>query len=236
VSHDLGSQFNGNEPLPLTPQATVPRETRIRRSTFTPPHHAALPRRNAVYFYSGAYKIAYSRKTEVLALSTEHARLTTALEQTEEQLRAGTQELGRIDNELALHPEPPDPTVLIATIERAKSLGDTDNAIARLNSDIKRLTNEANRELSTLGLWSGNLERLETLRVPLAATIDQYARDWESNDNVRRELGGRLSHTQDTILKTQAELERVALKVGKVGEGDLAEVRARHCFRPPLPP
>ena len=101
-------------------------------------------------------KSAYSRKTEVLALSTEHARLTTALEQTEEQLRTGTQEQERIDDELALHPEPPDPTVLIATIEQAKSLGDTGNAIARLNSDIKLLTTEANRELSALGLWSGS--------------------------------------------------------------------------------
>ena len=172
-------------------------------------------------------KSAYSRKTEVLALSTEHARLTTALEQTEEQLRTGTQEQERIDDELALHPEPPDPTVLIATIEQAKSLGDTGTAIARLNSDIKRLTTEANRELSTLRLWSGDLEKLEVLRVPLAATIDQYARDWESNDNASRDLSGRLSHTQDTIRKTQAELERLALKVGKVGEGDLAVVRAR---------
>jgi uncharacterized protein YhaN len=170
---------------------------------------------------------AYARKNEILDLSTEHARLTTALEQTEEQLRTDTQEEERIDDELALHPEPPDPTVLIATIEQAKSLGDTSNAIARLNSDIKRLTVEANRELRTLGLWSGDLEKLEALRVPLAATIDQYARDWESHEHVRRELSGRLSHTRDSIQKTQAELERVVLKVGKVGEGDLAEVRAR---------
>ena len=172
-------------------------------------------------------KSAYSRKTEVLALSTEHARLTTALEQTEEQLRTGTQQLEQIDDELALHPEPPDPTMLIATIEQAKALGDTGNAIARLNSDIKRLTTETNRELSTLGLWSKSLEKLESLGVPLAATIDQYARDWESNDNVRRELNGRLSHARDTIRKTQTELERLALKVGKVGEGDLAALRAR---------
>ena len=44
---------------------------------------------------------------------------------------------------------------------------------------------------------------------------------------MRRELSARLSHTLDAIQKTQAELERVALKIGKVGEGDLAEVRAR---------
>jgi len=172
-------------------------------------------------------KSAYSRKTDVLALITEHARLTTALDQADEQLRTGTQEQERIDDELALHPEPPDPTVLIAAIEQAKSLGDTENAIARLNSDIKRLTTETSRQLSTLGLWSGGLEKLEALRAPLAATIDQYARDWESDDNARRELSGRLSHTRDTIRKAQAELERLVLKVGKVGEGDLAEVRAR---------
>ena len=49
-----------------------------------------------------------------------------------------------------------DPTVLMATIEQARSLGDTENAITRLSTDIKRLTTEANRELSTLGLWSGD--------------------------------------------------------------------------------
>jgi len=96
-----------------------------------------------------------------------------------------------------------------------------------LNSEIKRLTSETNRELSDLGLWSGSLEKLEALSIPLAATIDQYARDWESNDNTRRELSARLSHARDMIRKTQAELERLTVKVGKVGEGDLAEVRAR---------
>src|SRR5208282_2499719 len=139
----------------------------------------------------------YSRKAEVLAMITEHARLSTALEQVEEQLSAGKEEQARIEDELTLHPDQPDPAVLIATIEDAKSLGDTDDAIARLNSDIKRLTTETNRELSTLGLWSGSLERFEALRVPLTATIDQYARDWESTDNARRDLGTRLSHARD---------------------------------------
>ena len=172
-------------------------------------------------------KTAYSRKTEVLALITEHARLTTALEQAEEQVRASTQEQERIDDELALHPEPPDPTVLIAAIERAKSLGETENSLARLNSDVKRLMTDINRELGTLGLWSGSIEKLESLKTPLPARIDEYARHWESADNARRELKHRLSHAQETIHKTQAELERLTVKIGKVGEGTLAEVRAR---------
>jgi uncharacterized protein YhaN len=169
----------------------------------------------------------YSRKAEILSLITEHARLTTALEQAEEQLHARKQEEERIDDELALHPEPPDPVLLIATIEQAKSLGDADNAMVRLNSDIKRFTTQVNRELDALGLWSGSLEKLEALKLPLPATIDEYARDWEINENKRRDLSARLSHVRDTIRKTEAEFERLSVKVGKVGEGDLADIRGR---------
>jgi uncharacterized protein YhaN len=176
---------------------------------------------------AGELKSAYARKTEVLALVTEHARLTAALEQAEEQVRSGTQEQERINDELALHPEPPDPTVLIVAIERAKSLGDTENSLARLNSDVKRLMTDTNRELGALGLWSGSIEKLESLRTPLPSTIDQYTRHWESGNNTRRELKQRLSHAQETIHKTQAELERLTVKIGKVGEGTLAEVRTR---------
>jgi hypothetical protein len=172
-------------------------------------------------------KSVYSRKAEVLALITEHARLITSSDQAEEQLHTGTLEHERIDDELALHPEPLDPTALIAAIDHAKSLGATENAVARLNSDIRRLTTETDREVSTLRLWSGGVEKLETLRAPLAATIDQYARNWESYDNAHRELDGRFSHTQDTIRRAQAELERLTVRVGKVGEGDLAQARTR---------
>ena len=177
---------------------------------------------------AGELRSVYSRKTEVLALITEQARLTTAFEQAEEQVRASTQEQERIDDELALHPEPPDPTVLIAAIERAKSLGETENSLARLNSDIKRRMSDINRELGTLGLWSGSIEKLESLTTPMPSTIDEYARHWESADNARRELKQRLSHAQETTHKSfQAELERLTVKIGKVGEATLAEVRAR---------
>ena len=141
-------------------------------------------------------KSVYSQKAEILLLITEHVRISTALEQAEEALRTGAQEQERIDDELALHPDPPDPAALIAAIEQAKFLGDSETAAARLNSDIQRLTTETNRELGNLGLWSSGLENLEGLRTPLSTTIDQYERDWESYENTRRDLSGRLSHTQ----------------------------------------
>lgn len=172
-------------------------------------------------------KSVYPRKTEVLDLITEHARLTTALDQAEEQLHTSTIEHERIVAELALHFEPPDPTALAAATDHAKSLGATENEMARLNSDIRRLTTETDRELRSLRLWSGGVEKLEALTVPLAATVNKYARDWEGYDNARRDLDGRLSHTKAAIGRAQAERERLTVRVGKVGEGDLAEARTR---------
>jgi hypothetical protein len=38
---DRGRRLNGTEPVPSPPQPAVPRETRIRRSSFPPPNHPA---------------------------------------------------------------------------------------------------------------------------------------------------------------------------------------------------
>jgi len=54
-------------------------------------------------------------------------------------LRTGKEERERLEGELSQLSEPPDPAALIATIEHAKSLGDTDSAVARLKSDVTRL-------------------------------------------------------------------------------------------------
>jgi uncharacterized protein YhaN len=168
----------------------------------------------------------YLRKAEILALITEHARLSTVFAQTEEQVRSGMEEQERLCTELAQNPAPRDPVALIAAIEQAKSLGDTDQLIARLKSDIDRLTCSANRDLKALRLWSGNIHELESLEIPLVTSIDQYAREWEIIVTARRELTSRLLEVRKAIREDQNELDRFIGTIGKAGESELAEVRA----------
>lgn len=177
---------------------------------------------------------AYSRKPEILALITEHARLSTAFAQAEEQVRTGKEEQERLCGELALSPDPPNPAALIATIEQAKSLGDTDTAIARIKSDIERVTASAARDLKALPQWSGSIQELETLKAPLLTSIDKYVHEWEAIAATRRELTSRLSEIADTIRREQVELDRLTAEVAKAGENELVEVRARR-DHPSLP-
>jgi uncharacterized protein YhaN len=171
-------------------------------------------------------KIVYARKPEILALITEHARLGTALTQAEEQVRIGREEQERLEAELALHPDPPDPATLIATIEDAKTLGDTDHAIARLKSEADRLSTSATRDLKALR-WSGSVQELESLKTPLLTSIDRYGREWEAIAAARRDLTSRHSEIVETIDGKQLELDRLATEVGKSGAIELDEVRAR---------
>jgi uncharacterized protein YhaN len=169
----------------------------------------------------------YLRKAEILSLITEHARLSTAFAEAEEQVRAGKEEQERLREELALYPDPPHPAVLIATIDQAKSLGDTDQATGRLKSEIERLTNSATRDMKTLRRWSGSTQELENVRMPLLTTIDKYGIKWEAVATARRDLTSRLSEIAETIQGRQIELDRLADEVGEAGENELGEVRTR---------
>jgi len=169
----------------------------------------------------------YSRKREILALINEHAKLSTSLADAEEMLRTGKEERERLEGELTRSFEPPDPAALIAAVEHAKSLGDTDSAIARLKSDIKRLTADAAREMNGLRLWSGTLQQFETFPAPLLATIEQYAREWDNSHATQKELTLRQSRISDKILEVEGDLRRDDVKIGKAGESDLTEARAR---------
>src|SRR5262249_25228773 len=81
----------------------------------------------------------YALKTEIHALITQHARLTVALEQTEDSLRSDRDAYERLSRELAASDEPRDPATLLASIEQSKRLGDTDEAISRLQAECKRI-------------------------------------------------------------------------------------------------
>jgi uncharacterized protein YhaN len=178
-------------------------------------------------------RATYSRKSAILSLITEHARLATAFSQADEQVRTVRQQQDRLREDLDRYPDPGDPANLLAAIEQAKSLGDTDQAIARLKLDIERLTLIANRDLKKLRGWPGTIQDLETARTPLLATINRYILDWERLTLVRKDLTVRLSEVAERSRSKQGELDRLASTVGRAGENELTSIRGRrdHLWR-----
>jgi len=172
-------------------------------------------------------KSAYSRKTEILELITEQARLSTALEQAQEQMRVGKEEQQRLQEELALHPQPADPALLMATIAQAKSPGDIEQNVVKLKAEIHRLQTAATRDLRGLRLFTGGIQELASLTTPLLTTIDRYAREWEDLATTRKDLKTQLANAAAALQGKQAELKALGKQIGKAGENDLTAARAR---------
>jgi uncharacterized protein YhaN len=171
-------------------------------------------------------RTVYGQKAQIRGLIAEHTEISAALQQTEELVLLGKAEHERLSAELASRLEPPDPTTLVASIDQAKRLGDTDDAIARLEADLKRTANSTARDLAILPLWSRTIEELESLPAPLLTTIEQYSREWDVMTSSQRDVVLKLSSIHIAIQEKQAELERLGPQVGTASESELIEARA----------
>jgi len=118
------------------------------------------------------------------------------------------------------------PAALIAAVEHAKSLGDTDSAIARLKSDIKRLTADAAREMNVCVFGREPFSNLKHFPHRCWQRLNSSARV-DNSHATQKELTLRQSRISDKILEVEGDLRRDDVKIGKAGESDLTEARAR---------
>lgn len=177
--------------------------------------------------YAENLRAVYTNKAEIRALMTDHTRLTTALEEAEKALASAQMNHERLSNELSSRPEPADPGALVAAIDHAKKLGDTDDAVARIELEIKRIKSGLSRELKALPLWSRSVEELELLTLPMPSTVEQYSAKWQSLEREEQELSRDLSRQNATMAEYETELRRLGANIGTVSETELSEERNR---------
>ena len=143
-------------------------------------------------------RAAYSGKSAIFALITEHARLATALAQADELVRTAREDEDRLREELDRCPDLGDPATLIAAIDQTRSLGDSDEGVARLKSDIERMTAGANRDSKKAsGMVGKHSGSRETVRTPLLTTIERYVFEWEQQTAARKERKAQLSEATE---------------------------------------
>ena len=124
--------------------------------------------------------------------------------------------------------EPPrDPSDLKRTVRQAQSRGNLDERLASLRDQLRQDGLELDIALRTLPIWTGNLEELERLPLPLSETVQRFdarfqetASRWKGNEERLRE-----AKTQAEEISRQVDALRRAGAVPT--EEDLARARER---------
>ncbi len=170
-------------------------------------------------------KAPYSKKSEIFGLVKTYSSLTASLTEAEDNVRNAKNKWDQLQDELNHVTDPGDPSTLIAAIDEAKLLGDTDRTAARIRDAADRLLTAAKRELKTLHGWTGTLEEFEIAKVPLLKTIERYEAEWERIAATVRDSSSQLGGMTERIRTNEQELSRLAAKVGAAGESELLQVR-----------
>lgn len=154
------------------------------------------------------------------------ARATQDVQKYAEHLTKTVEALNTID-------APRDPSELRRAVARARQQGDLEEACEQARVTLQKEAEQAQVELTQLGLWSGTLEELERLPIPSLETVDRY-------ETAFRALDGETHRLKDAMQKTQAELaefDRQLAELQRAGtvpsEEDLSRARARrdHLWR-----
>ena len=161
-----------------------------------------------------------------------------ALGQRESGLRAKREEAALAISERALRTsrlvedrarlgEPIDAKSLRAAVQKARKAGDLDDRLAKAKSARDRRAKDGAKALGSLPNWSGDLDSLERIAVPLDPTIDRFEGSIRESEKAEEKLREKITEGEDALAESRAQLSAIDRSLDVPTEADLRDARAR---------
>ena len=128
----------------------------------------------------------------------------------QKQHKAAEQEHQEALQGIAALPNLQDSRKLLEAVRMAQKIGDIDALLDKKRHDIKLRKTDCLAELKRIGLWSGDLQTLIELPLPLAETVQQFDRRYSELADERRGQEKEQKNTEQDLKKTQAEIKKIA--------------------------
>ncbi|MGM0682173.1 MAG: AAA family ATPase, partial [Thermodesulfobacteriota bacterium] len=129
-----------------------------------------------------------SRKRTIRDLSARYESLRQKRLHSQKQKEEAEKELQSIADTLAGMPKAGEGNSLANACKPVQKEGDIDGQIEELSREITGGRKACQAELNRLGLWSGKLERLPGLALPLAETVRRFASCFNEIESERKGL------------------------------------------------
>ncbi|MFC1652130.1 AAA family ATPase [Planctomycetota bacterium] len=159
-----------------------------------------------------SFRGALGKKRTIQDLSSQFETLNQRALQTQKQTKVAEKELEIIENIISNQPAIRESGDLKEAIILARKQGDIDGQVKGIVREVADAKKTCQVELKRLGLWSGDLEQLLELTLPLLETVRRFEMDCGDLDRERQQLN-KERHKAEEELKT-AKTESKAVKYG----------------------
>lgn len=152
-----------------------------------------------------------AKRKAIQALEQEYALANQALLQSQKQVREVGEELKRLHKERDELSQHDDVHTLAQSVALAHKAGDLDLRAREIKTELEQRKKHAASCLQSLGLWSGAMEALPGLAVPLEETIAGFAADLDRVEEQVKEVERDKKHLESehkTLMREMQLLEQ----------------------------
>ncbi len=165
------------------------------------------------------------RKRTIQTLSSQHEALSQQVLQAGKQSNEAEKELEEISESLSCLPAIRKSDGLVKSLKLAQKAGDLDGLIEELAREIDEGKKACQAELKRLGRWSGELDQLLELTLPLQETVRRFEADYSELDDERRQHRKDRHKVEEELKAAKTESREVAYGGEVPTEQDLEESR-----------
>ena len=176
---------------------------------------------------AGPLRLTKKQHVEIQNLGNRQEALVARSEQARAQRDLIAQRLRASKTALAACKPPRDARGLEHAVAHAQQQGDLEKSLVAARVQCRLLQEQVQAELSRLDRWSGSLEALERLPVPLAVSIDRFESAFAEVDVRASGLASQIEQAQRRQADCQRQLEQLQLQGAVPGEQDLLDSRQR---------
>jgi len=156
------------------------------------------------------FRIPVDVAVQIQSLGNQYEALAERKDSLQRECQRLEGSLKRIDQQLENACETTGLDDFKAYLRKVQSRGDLVQELSRISAETEQLRREAERLASQLPLCDARLETVESLRVPLATTVERYEERFRECETDRNSLLGRCDEErqqEDRLLSQLAELE-----------------------------
>ncbi|MDY0220885.1 MAG: AAA family ATPase, partial [Desulfobacterium sp.] len=167
------------------------------------------------------------KKKTIQALSSRYEAINQQLTLAQKKLTSAEQAIKNRENVTLGRSEIKAPLKLAQKVKLAQKAGDIDGHLEKDRSDVEMNKKEALAELRRIGLWSGDLNSLMELTLPLSATIQGFENSYGEIADQRREIQKELKTAEKELKKIQVEINKIVYAGEVPSERELSLTREK---------